>query len=199
MQALGAPQIDIEDQTVRILMDVLYEKSSREEQHSRRVSQLCFALGEILGLSLDQRIELAKVGLLHDLGKIAIPSDILNKPEPLLPEEWQEIQQHPVNGHRFLSTVYGMGEAAETVLAHHERFDGGGYPYGLRGQQIPLSARIVAVADAYDAMISARPYRLAFTHDDAMQELARCSKSQFDPQIVDAFFELMKTTEAGDF
>ena len=144
-----------------------------------------------MGLSLEQRVELGKTGLLHDIGKISIANEILDKSEPLLPEEWEEIQQHPVNGHRFLSAVVGMGEAAATVLAHHERFDGSGYPRGLRGQQIPFSARIVAVADAYDAMVNVRPYRQALTHSTALRELTECAKSQFDPDVVLAFCELM--------
>ena len=189
--SLTAPEFEIEDMTIRTLMGVLYEKSSREEQHSRRVSGYCFALGTQLGLSLEHRIQLGKIGLLHDIGKISIPNTILDKPGRLLPTEWQEIHQHPVNGYRFLSAVVGMDGVAETVLAHHERYDGEGYPNGLRGQHIPLNARIVAVADAYDAMVSARPYRDGLTHEEAMEELRRGTKKQFDPEIVQAFCDLM--------
>ena len=163
-----------------------------EEQHSRRVSDYCFAIGTQLGLSLEHRIQLGKIGLLHDIGKISIPNTILDKPGSLLPMEWEEIHQHPVNGHRFLSAVVGMEEVAETVLAHHERYDGDGYPNGLRGQQIPLNARIVAVADAYDAMVSARPYRNCLSHEEAIAELKRGRRTQFDPVIVEAFIELME-------
>lgn len=187
----STPDFEIHDKTIKTLMGVLYEKSSREEQHSRRVSGYCFAIGTQLGLSDDERVQLGKIGLLHDIGKISIENAILDKPEKLLPTEWEEIYQHPVNGHRFLSAVVGMHEVAETVLCHHERFDGDGYPNGLRGQQIPLNARIVAVADAYDAMVSARPYRNRFTHEEAMAELRRGAGSQFDPDIVRAFVELM--------
>lgn len=189
--SLVAPDFEIEDMTIKTLMGVLYEKSSREEQHSRRVSQYCFAIGGKLDLSSEQRIQLGRTGLLHDIGKISISNNILDKPGQLLPTEWEEIQEHPVNGHRFLSAVVGMAEVAETVLCHHERYDGNGYPHGLRGQQIPLSARIVAVADAYDAMVSTRPYRTRLTHEAAMGELKRGMKTQFDPDIVRAFCELM--------
>ncbi len=189
---LVTPQFDIEDRVINALMHVLYEKSPREEGHSRRVSQICFAIGEQMGLEHEQKIELAKVGLLHDIGKISIPSEILNKPEPLLPWEWKEIHEHPVNGHRFLSAVVGMAEIADATLAHHERMDGTGYPYGRRGGQIPLMARIVAVADAYDAMISPRPYRHAYSHSQAMQELQRGAGKQFDPRVVQAFCGLVK-------
>ncbi|MDI9484133.1 MAG: HD-GYP domain-containing protein [Bacillota bacterium] len=189
--SLAAPPFEIEDKTIRALMAVLYDKSSREEQHSRRVSDYCFAIGTQLGLSLEHRIQLGKTGLLHDIGKISIPNSILDKPGSLLPAEWEEIHQHPINGHRFLSAVVGMEEVAETVLAHHERYDGEGYPQGLRGQQIPLNARIVAVADAYDAMVSARPYRNCLTHEEAVAELKRGTRTQFDPEIVRAFLELI--------
>lgn len=193
LPSLLTPEFELEDSAIRGLMNVLYEKSPREEGHSRRVSQLCIAMGHTLGLSQAQTIELGKIGLLHDIGKIAIPSEILNKPEPLLPWEWKEIHQHPIHGHRFLSAVVGLAEVAEAVLAHHERLDGSGYPYGLRGQQIPLLARIVAVADAYDAMVSARPYRLAFSYGQAVQELKRGAGTQFDPRVVKAFVDLVET------
>ena len=188
---LQTPQFELEDRVINALMHVLYQKSPREEGHSRRVSKICFAIGEQMGLEHEQKIELAKVGLLHDLGKISIPSDILNKARPLLPWEWKEIHAHPVNGHRFLSAVVGMAEIAEATLAHHERMDGSGYPYGLRGGQIPLMARIVAVADAYDAMVSARPYRQAYSHEQAMQELMRGAGKQFDARVVEAFCGLL--------
>lgn len=196
LPSLLTPEFELEDSAVRGLMNVLYEKSSREEGHSRRVSQLCIAIGTELGFSKEQNVELGKIGLLHDIGKISIPSDILNKTTPLLPWEWQEIHQHPVNGHRFLSAVVGMGDLAEVTLAHHERMDGSGYPNGLRGQQIPLMARIVAVADAYDAMVSIRPYRHAFTHSEAIKELKRGSGSQFSPQVVQAFLDLLSRATA---
>jgi HD-GYP domain-containing protein (c-di-GMP phosphodiesterase class II) len=171
-------------------MGILYEKSSREEQHSRRVSDYCFALGTQLELDLEHRIQLGKIGLLHDIGKISTPKAILDKPGKLIPLEWEEIQAHPVNGHRFLSAVVGMDEVAEAVLSHHERYDGDGYPNRLRGQQIPLNARIVAVADAYDAMVSVRPYRDRLTPDEAVEELKRGARAQFDPDVVQAFLGL---------
>ncbi|MCK9526400.1 MAG: HD-GYP domain-containing protein [Limnochordia bacterium] len=188
--SLVTPAFEIEDTTIRTLMGILYEKSSREEQHSRRVSDYCFALGTQLELDLEHRIQLGKIGLLHDIGKISTPKAILDKPGKLIPLEWEEIQAHPVNGHRFLSAVVGMDEVAEAVLSHHERYDGDGYPNRLRGQQIPLNARIVAVADAYDAMVSVRPYRDRLTPDEAVEELKRGARAQFDPDVVQAFLGL---------
>lgn len=186
----GAPQI--EDKTIQTLMGVLYEKSTREEEHSQRVSYICFAIGEKLGFSYEQKIELAKIGLLHDIGKIAVLTEILSKPESLSSDEWQEIHQHPEMGYQFLSLVVGMNNVAETVWAHHERWDGSGYPRGLRGREIPLEARIVAVADAYDAMISTRPYRKALSSEKAQEELRSGAKKQFDPEIVNAFLQLIE-------
>ena len=188
--SLVTPAFEIEDTTIRTLMGILYEKSSWEEQHSRRVSDYCFALGTQLELDLEHRIQLGKIGLLHDIGKISTPKAILDKPGKLIPLEWEEIQAHPVNGHRFLSAVVGMDEVAEAVLSHHERYDGDGYPNRLRGQQIPLNARIVAVADAYDAMVSVRPYRDRLTPDEAVEELKRGARAQFDPDVVQAFLGL---------
>lgn len=184
---LLAAKLEMEDKAVKALMKVLYEKSFREEQHSRRVSWYCMALGIQLGLDINDNIRLGKIGLLHDVGKISIPNAILDKSGPLVATEWEEIHQHPKNGHRFLSVVVGMGEVAETVLAHHEHFDGNGYPNGLRGQQIPLDARIVAVADAYDAMVSERPYRNPLSREEAVEELERGKGTQFDPEVVHAF------------
>lgn len=191
LPGLETPKFEIEDSVINALMHVLYEKSPREEGHSRRVSQICFAIGEQLGLDHDHKIQLAKVGLLHDIGKISILSEILNKPEPLLPWEWREIHSHPVNSHRFLSAVVGMAEIAEATLAHHERLDGSGYPFGRRGNQIPFMARVVAVADAYDAMVSPRPYRHAFSHNQALQELLRGAGRQFDADVVHALVGLV--------
>lgn len=191
LPSLLTPEFELEDSAIRGLMNVLYEKSSREEGHSRRVSQLCVAICTELGLGQEQKIMAGKIGLLHDIGKISIPSEILNKSTPLLPMEWREIHQHPIYGHRFLSAIAGMREVAEATLAHHERMDGSGYPNGLRGQQIPLLARVVAVADAYDAMVSARPYRHAFSHSEAVGELKRGAGSLFDISVVAAFLEFV--------
>lgn len=191
IEPLSTPVFKLEDKTIQILMDILYEKSSREQQHSQRVSQLCYELADKLGFDYENQIELGKIGLLHDIGKLAISSDILNKPTALTEDEWKEMEQHPDNGYRFLSAVPGMSVVAEAIVAHHERWDGSGYPRGLRGKQIPIEARIVSVVDAYDAMISMRPYRQSLTPKEAMAELDRCAKCQFDPLIVAAFIDML--------
>jgi HD-GYP domain-containing protein (c-di-GMP phosphodiesterase class II) len=128
-------------------------------------------------------------GLLHDIGKIAISEEILNKPGKLAPNEWEEIKRHPDIGYRILGSSYDMLELAECILAHHERWDGLGYPKGLKGLEIPAEARMIAIADAYDAMTSERPYRKPLSKQDALSEIIRCSGSQFDPEIVTVFVE----------
>jgi HD-GYP domain-containing protein (c-di-GMP phosphodiesterase class II) len=123
----------------------------------------------------------------HDLGKIFVPGGVLHKPGRLTPQEWESVRRHPRAGEQLLLAAMPGTEAARTVCEHHERWDGGGYPAGLRGKGINAGARIVAVADAYDAMTSERAYREAMTHEEAAAELARCSGTQFDPCVVEAF------------
>lgn len=175
--------------TINTIIRTLHEKNKREEQHSHRVSTLCQNMGEALGLPDGEVQELKNVGLLHDIGKIAIDEEILNKPGILTPEEWKEIKRHPEIGYRILSTVSGMGEIAEYVLAHHERWDGLGYPKGLKGEELPLQPRIIAIADAYDAMTSARSYRDALPDEVAITELQKNAGIQFDPELVKIFIE----------
>lgn len=177
------------------LASVLYEVVEGEEDHSNRVSQLCFDLAHELGLDDKTKSELRITGLFHDIGKNAIAAVILNKPGKLTEEEWKEIKRHPEIGYRVLNSLTGMEKIAETVLAHHERWDGSGYPRGLQGIQIPFMARIVAVADAYDAMVNTRPYRVPLSRREALDELERCAGTHFDPAVVDAFFRLVEKEE----
>lgn len=127
--------------------------------------------------------------MLHDIGKIAIEEKTLNKREKLTEDEWEEIKSHPGIGYRILSTVNDMSEIAEYVLCHHEKWDGSGYPKGLKGKEIPLQARIIAIADAYDAMTSERSYRSALPEAVALQELQLKAGIQFDPDITKVFLE----------
>lgn len=175
--------------TIGAIISTLHEKNKREEQHSHRVSALCKSMGVALGL-FDYKIEeLKSVGLLHDIGKIALDENVLSKPGKLSEDEWKEIRRHPGIGYRILSTVNDMSEMAEYVLAHHERWDGKGYPKGLKGEEIPFVSRIIAIADAYDAMTSERSYRGALTNEFALEELRKNAGVQFDPKLIEVFIE----------
>ena len=140
-----------------------------------------------MGMTKAALNELRTLGLLHDIGKIAIDNSILNKSDRLTKEEWNEIKRHPEIGYRILSSVNDMAELAGFILAHHERWDGKGYPKGIKGTDIPLQARITAVADAYDAMTSKRAYRDPLPESVAVDELEKNAGTQFDPEIVRVF------------
>jgi diguanylate cyclase (GGDEF)-like protein/PAS domain S-box-containing protein len=172
---------------LRLIMDALYERSSREELHSERVSKYCSDLGKRLKLPKHKINELSALGLLHDIGKIAVRDSVLNKPGPLDDDEWDEVKRHPETGYRLLSKAPGMQEASKYILSHHERWDGNGYPQGLSTYDIPLQARIIAIADAFDAMRSKRPYRDPLPLDIAVSEMKKGAGSQFDPDLAKVF------------
>jgi len=178
--------------TIEIILKTLHEKSEREKKHSERVSQLCESIGVALGLKNEDVRELRTTGLMHDIGKIAIDLSILDKQSQLNDSEWTQIQRHPELGYQILRSLNEFAKIAEYVLAHHERWDGKGYPRGLKGDEIPLEARIIAVADAYDAMTSDRPYRRALSKEVAMNEIKNNAGIQFDPQIVKIFIDVSK-------
>ncbi|MBF4694468.1 HD domain-containing phosphohydrolase [Fusibacter ferrireducens] len=182
----------VRGKAIYTIVNTLHEKNKREEQHSMRVSELSYELGKALKLSDREVNELKTIGLLHDVGKIAIDEKILNKEGRLTAEEYSEMQKHPEIGYRILSAVNEMSEIAEHVLAHHESFDGKGYPKGLKGEEIPYLARIITVVDAFDAMTSDRTYRKAMTYEEAYVELRRVSGIQFDPNIVETFIEYLE-------
>ncbi|NCB74530.1 MAG: diguanylate cyclase [Clostridia bacterium] len=174
---------------IDLIMNTLYAKSKREAAHSKRVSNLAMSIGAKMNFNTDAANQLRIAGLIHDIGKISIDEKTLNKPGALSAEERKEIERHPEIGWRLLSSTNEFSELAQIVLNHHEKWDGSGYPNGLKGSKIPLEARIIAVADAYDAMTSIRSYRKALSNEDAVKELTRCSGTQFDPEIVDLFIK----------
>ncbi len=179
----------VRSRMINTIINTLHEKSPREELHSKRVSELCQDIGKEIGLS-ELEIRILKVGgLLHDIGKIAIEECILNKREKLTEKEWSEIRRHPEIGYRILSSSHEMQELADYVLAHHEKWDGTGYPKGLKGESIPRIARIIAIADSYDAMTNERPYRKALSEEKVINEIRKNAGLQFDPEIAKLFVE----------
>ena len=174
---------------IKVIHGTLLEKNQREAEHSRRVADICKRIARAMQLSETFASEMETIGLMHDIGKIAIAESILEKPEELTKEDRDEMKRHPEVGYRILSTSNDTAEIALYVLAHHERFDGKGYPAGIKGEEIPLQARILAVADAFDAMTSARPYRKAYSRNYAINVLQENAGSQFDPQVVNVFIK----------
>jgi diguanylate cyclase (GGDEF)-like protein/putative nucleotidyltransferase with HDIG domain/PAS domain S-box-containing protein len=184
----------VENKSVRgniidTIINTLHEKNSREEQHSKRVSKLSQKIGKAMGLPDIEIHKLKVVGLLHDIGKIAIGDGILDKPETLSEAELNEIRRHPDIGYRILSSSNEMLDLAEFIWAHHERWDGKGYPKGLSGDEIPQLSRVVAIADSYDAMTSERPYRKSMEEREVISEIRKNAGTQFDPQIAKIFVE----------
>lgn len=161
------------------------------DDHAIAVAECSLRIAVRLGLDPDVRRTIAAGALLHDVGKLRVDDLILSKPGPLTPDERRNVEQHPLEGERILQDSVDQ-PVREVVLAHHERWDGAGYPKGLAGNKIPLAARVVAVADAYLAMRETRPYRAAISKHDALKELRECAGSQFDPACVDA---LVSATE----
>lgn len=176
--------------TVTAIMKTLNEKNIREKNHSEQVSQISGKIAEAMKLSsrVVKKVEMA--GLLHDIGKIVVRDDLLNKPGKLTEEEYDEIKRHSEIGYQILKSVDSYASIADDILSHHERYDGQGYPRGLSGNEIPMIARIIAVADAYEAMISDRSYRKGMPKVQAIEEIKRCSGTQFDPEVVKTFLEI---------
>lgn len=178
------------DVTLEALGDALDLKDAETEGHCQRVTAYTVCIARRMNVLSPLLRHIARGAFLHDIGKMAVPDSILRKPGPLTPEEWSVIRRHCDVGYQVLKKIPFLAEAAEIVLTHHERFDGTGYPQGLKGDQIPLGSRIFAIADTLDAMISDRPYRAAKPVSAAREEILRCSGTQFDPAIVAVFLSI---------
>jgi len=178
------------DITLEALGDALDLKDRETEGHSRRVTAFTIAIARAMGLTADQIRVIARGAFLHDIGKMAIPDAILNKPGALTPDEVGIMREHSYHGYQIVKKIPFLQEAAEIVYAHQERFDGTGYPRGLKGEQIPLGARMFAVADTLDAITSDRPYRPAQTLTAAREEIQRWAGRQFDPEVVKMFLSM---------
>jgi putative nucleotidyltransferase with HDIG domain len=185
--------------TALVLGDVVEADDGYTSEHCKSVVGLALEVAAQLPLDDEQRSNLEFGALLHDVGKIAIPKEILNKPGKLDPDEWEIMKSHTIEGQKMLDQVGGfMREVGLIVRAHHERWDGGGYPDGLAGAQIPLEARIIACCDTWNAMRTDRPYRKALTHEVAAAELRSVSGTQLDPVIVDALLPIVIAADAED-
>jgi putative nucleotidyltransferase with HDIG domain len=172
------------------LLHALAERPGWAGGPSQLIARIASELARAVGLPDTDVERIRAASLLHDLGKLAIPDEILSKPGELTPAEWRTITEHPKIGQVVLEQAGAIRDAAEIVLHHHEWFDGRGYPHGLKETEIPLGSRIVAIADAYEAMISGRPYKPSMTHAEAIAELRRAAGVQFDPDIVQLFVTL---------
>ena len=181
------------DITLEALGDALDLKDAETEGHSKRVTAFTIAIARAMGLSGDKIRVIARGAFLHDIGKMAIPDHILRKPGALTMEETQIMREHSFRGYQMLKKIPFLAEASEIVYAHQERYDGSGYPRGLKGKEIPLGARIFSVADALDAITSDRPYRAAQTINAAREEVERFSGRQFDPDVVQIFLQMPDT------
>jgi putative nucleotidyltransferase with HDIG domain len=178
------------DDTLEALGSALDLKDAETEGHCQRVTAFTISIARSVPVPLDYLAILARAAFLHDIGKMAIPDSILRKPGPLDNDEKQIMRTHCDIGYQMLTRIPFLRDAAEIVLAHQEFYDGSGYPRGLKGEQIPLGARIFSIADALDAMISDRPYRKALPLSHAREEIKRCAGTQFDSKIVDVFMSI---------
>ena len=178
------------DVTLEALGDALDLKDSETEGHSKRVTAYTIALARAMGITPAEIKVIARAAFLHDIGKMAIPDDILQKKSKLTPQEKEVMRDHCAAGFNILRKIPFLSEAAEIVFAHQEHYDGSGYPNGLRGSDIPIGSRIFAVADALDAITSDRPYGKARGFDAAREEILRCSGTQFDPGVVEVFLKI---------
>ena len=190
---LRATMQDLErsyDITLEAMGDALDLRDAETEGHSKRVTAYTIALAREMGLNADELKVIARGAFLHDIGKIATPDHVLLKPGKLDAQEMEIMREHCERGYQMVRKIPFLREASEIVLAHQERFDGTGYPNGLSGEEIPLGARIFAIADTLDAITSDRPYRSGRSFTEARAEIERCSGKQFDPEIVEVFLQM---------
>jgi putative nucleotidyltransferase with HDIG domain len=182
---------EVSTQAIDAIINLLHSQNEREKEHSILVSELCQEIGRALGLPEVEIRKLKDVGYLHDIGKIILDTDLLNKNYPLDDEELAEMKRHATVGYRILNSFDFSMDLAEAVLAHHERWDGTGYPKGLKGEEIPLVARIIAIAESYDRMIHDTHNRPGMSKEEALRIIKEESGAQFDPALVDLFIQLM--------
>lgn len=176
-------------ETIKAILQAVNEKSEREQLHAERVSEISKEIGIMLGVSQDVLEEIEIAGLMHDIGKIVLDDNVLNKDGELTEEEYAQIKRHPEGSYHILRSVDSYTKLADYVLSHHERWDGNGYPRGISGERIPFISRIIAIADAFEAMTSERPYRETLSEEEAILEIKNNSGTQFDPKIAEIFIQ----------
>jgi len=192
----GIPEIDTRSDSlsaVYALVSTVEAKDTYTYGHSKKVNTYAVALAEAIGLSPDEVFKVSTAALLHDIGKIGIPDKVLNKKEKLNEEDWRAIKAHPKLGATIIGNIPNLVPCVSSILHHHERWDGGGYPEGLKGEEIPIEARILSIVDSFAAMTSARPYRLALPHEEILKELRQGAGLQFDPKLVEVFIGIIET------
>ena len=180
------------DHTIEGWAKALEMRDFETEGHSQRVTDTCMRLAQAMGIPREDMVHVKRGALLHDIGKMAIPDDILHNPDDLDDEEWRLMKQHPVYAFQWLSEIPYLSKALDIPYCHHERWDGTGYPRGLKGEDIPLSARIFAIVDVWDALMSDRPYRGAWTKKQTLNHIKKQSGKHFDPKVVDKFIEVIE-------
>ncbi len=179
----------IKSKTMNLIITTLHERSPMDAQHSLNVSKLCKIFSKKLGLTEKDCSTLEILGNIHDIGKITISDSILNKKTSLDESEWKEVKKHSEVGYHILSSTHDLAFLADCVLFHHERYDGKGYPKGIKEKEIPFFSRVLSICDAYDSMVSGRPYKKSMTKKEIIKEFADCSGKQFDPELCIFFIE----------
>jgi HD-GYP domain-containing protein (c-di-GMP phosphodiesterase class II) len=191
LQRSNADLTQAYDTTLEGWSAVLDLRDKETEGHTRRVTEMTVRLAERMGVSLPDLIQIRRGALLHDIGKMGVPDRILLKPDPLTDEEWVIMHMHPTYAYQMLKPIAYLGPALDIPYCHHEKWDGSGYPRGMKGEEIPLGARIFCIVDVYDALTSNRPYRAAWPREKALQHIQELAGSHFDPRVVDAFLKMM--------
>jgi putative nucleotidyltransferase with HDIG domain len=191
--------MSVRNQAIRAIHKTLTDKYKEERIHSEKVSQICYVMGLALGIKDELLEELKLAGLYHDIGKIAIPDAILDKPGPLTHDEFELMKTHAEIGYQILRAADDYSRLAEYALSHHERWDGKGYPRGLEKEDIPLFARIIALADSYDAMTTNRVYRSKLSKDEAVNQLIKGAGKHYDPKLTRIFIkEVLKRPKESE-
>jgi len=196
LEELQRSNIDLRvayDATIEGWSKALDLRDNETENHTLRVVDMSLRLAEKMGIKNDDLIHIKRGAMLHDIGKMGVPDEILHKPGPLTDEEWVIMRQHPQFAYEMLSTISYLHRALDIPGSHHEKWDGTGYPRGLKGEQIPLAARLFAIVDVWDALRSDRPYRKAWSDDKVVEYIKEQSGKHFEPAIVEIFLELLKS------